>query len=127
MIRRIKKRFDIQVTAANETFTKSFELDKSIVCVKGLLFTSNMEDFLYFRGSQRIEINAREYFPEGYETKLLMNGINVAPNFRFYRLGRIKPGNGIVKVEFKDEDDGRTTFSAYRVSLYLDLEMEDSE
>jgi hypothetical protein len=124
MIRRVKKRFDLQVTVANGTVTKSFELDKSIVCIRGLLFTSNKDDLLYFRGSQRVEINSQEFFPEDYESKLLLSGINVRPNSRYYSLGRVHPGNGIVKVEFKDTDDGRTTFSEYRVTLYLDCEME---
>lgn len=127
MIRRVKKRFDLQITADGETVSKNFELDKSIVCIRGLLFTSNKDELLYFRGSQRVEINKQEFFPEDYETKLLQSGINVRPNSRYYSLGRVDPGNGIVRVEFKDTADGRTTFSAYRVSLYLDCEMEDNQ
>jgi hypothetical protein len=126
MIRRIKKRFDIQVTEKNKTYSKNFELDKTIVCIRGLLFTSNKDDMMYFRGSQRVEINKQEYFPEDYESKLLMTGVNVRPNAKYYNLGRVHPGNGIVRVEFKDEDDGRSTFEEYRVSLYLDCDMEDS-
>lgn len=127
MIRRVKKRFDIQVTTANETFTKSFELDKSIVCIRGLLFTSDRDELMYFRGSQRVEINKREFFPEGYESKLLQSGINVRPNARYYALGKVDPGNGIIRIEFKDTDDGRSVFAPYRISLYLDCEMEEDQ
>jgi len=125
MIRRVKKRFDLQITAAEEAVSKNFELDKSIVCIRGLLFTSDKDDLLYFRGSQRVEINKQEYFPEQYESKLLMTGVNVRPNSKYYALGRVHPGNGIVRVEYKDTADGRTTFAAYRVSIYLDCEMEE--
>jgi hypothetical protein len=121
----VRKRFDIQITTANSSTTEIFEMEKSIVAYKGMLFTSNMDDMLYFRGSQRVEINKDEIFPDGYETKLLMSGINVTPNARYYNLENMKPGNGQVKVEFVDTDDGRTVFQPYRVSLYLDCLMDD--
>ena len=121
----VRKRFDIQITTANSSTTEIFEMEKSIVAYKGMLFTSNMDDMLYFRGSQRVEINKDEIFPDGYETKLLMSGINVTPNARYYNLENMKPGNGQVKIEFVDTDDGRTIFTPYRVSLYLDCIMDD--
>ena len=127
MIRRVKKRFDIQVTVANSTVPKTFELDKSVVAIRGLLFTSDKDDLLYFRGSQKVEINKKEYFPEDYESKLLMSGVNLTPNCRYYRLGKVDPGNGIIKVDFKDTADGRTVFEAYRVSLYIDCDMEEDQ
>jgi hypothetical protein len=127
MMRAIRKRFDIQVIAANTGVTQIFEMEKSITAYKGFLLSSNMDDMLYFRGSQRIEINKEEIFPDGYESKLLMSGINVSPNDRYYDLENIKPGNGQVKIEFQDTDDGRTIFQAYRVSLYLDCLMDDEK
>lgn len=126
MLKPVKKRFDIQVTAANQIISKTFELDKNIKSVKGVLVTSDKDDLLYYRGSQKIEINKEEYFPENYESKLLMSGINVSPKQRYYDLGNVNPGNGSVKLVYQDTDDGRTAFSAYRVSLYVDCEMEDA-
>ena len=125
MLKPVKKRFDIQVTAANKMVSKSFELDRNIKSVRGLLITSDKDDLLYFRGTQRIEINKEEYFPDNYESKLLMSGINVSPKQRYYDLGGVNPGNGIVKMDYTDADDGRTEFESYRVSLYLDCEQED--
>lgn len=125
MLKPIKKRFDVIVTDAGKTYSQTFELDKTIVTVKGLLITSDMDDLLYFRGTQRIEINRDELFPEGYESKLLMSGINVPPKSRYYDLGGINPGNGQVKIDYRDTDNPRTTFKAYRVSLYLDCEMKE--
>lgn len=125
MLKPVKKRFDLSVTEANKTVSKTFELDKNIKAVKGCLITSDKDDLLYFRGSQKIEINKEEYFPENYESKLLMSGVNVSPKQRYYDLGNVNPGNGSVKVSFTDTDDLRTPFVAYRVSLYLDCEMED--
>ena len=120
----IRKRFDLQITAANSQVQITAEMEKSIIAYKGLLFTSNMDDMLYFRGSARIEINKEEIYPDGYESKLLMSGINVSPNHRYVDLKEMKVGNGQVKVEFQDTDDGRTVFQAYRVSLYLECLME---
>lgn len=125
MLKPVKKRFDIQVTEANKTVSKTFELDKNIKTVKGVLITSDKDDLLYFRGTQKIEINKEEFFPENYESKLLMSGVNVPPKQRYYDLGNANPGNGSVKVTFTDSDDMRSDFRAYRVSLYLDCEMED--
>lgn len=125
MLKPVKKRFDVQITEAKQTVTKTFELDKNIKAVKGVLVTSDKDDLLYYRGTQKIEINKEEYFPENYESKLLMSGINVSPKQRYYDLGNVNPGNGIVKLIYADNEDGRTVFAAYRVSLYVDCEMED--
>ena len=126
MLKPVKKRFDIQITASGQNLTKTFELDKNIKAVKGALVTSDKDDLLYYRGTQKIEINKEEFFPDNYESKLLMSGINVPPKQRYYDLGNVNPGNGSVKIVFQDTPDGRTVFAAYRVSLYLDCEMDDA-
>ena len=117
---RIKKRFDILVTEANKSYNQDFELDKTITSVIGIAISSDKDDLLYFRGSQKVEVNKEELFPAGYESKLLMAGVNVSPNGKYYQLDHVNPGNGIVKMVYEDADDGRTSFSPYRVSLYLD-------
>lgn len=114
------------MTDAGKLVTQTFELDKTIKSVRGLLLTSDKDDLLYYRGCQKIEINKEEYFPDNYESKLLMSGISVPPKQRYYDLGSINPGNGSVKVTYQDTEDGRTIFTAYRVSLYLDCDMEDA-
>lgn len=125
MPKRIKKRYDIDVTAANELHTKTFELDKTVEKIHGILFASDRDDLMYYRGSGKIEINSEEIFPEGYETKLLMSGLNVSPNDRYYNLGGVPPGNFKVKVEYRDMPDTRLLFTPYRVSIYLDVETKD--
>lgn len=125
MSKRVKKRYDIDVTAANALHTKTFELDKTVEKVHGILFTSDRDDLTYYRGSGKVEINSDEIFPEGYETKLLMSGLNVSPNERYYNLGGVPPGNFKVKVEYKDTADARLQFVPYRVSIYLDVEIKD--
>lgn len=126
MIKPVKKRFDLTVKEPGRKVSQTFELDKTIVSIKGLLVTSDMDDMLYYRGSQRIEINKTELFPENYESKLLMSGINVAPGSRYYILGNINPGNGQVRLEYTDNENPKAEFKAYRVSLYLDCEMDDA-
>jgi hypothetical protein len=125
MSKRVKKRYDIDVTAANALHTQTFELDKTVEKVHGLLFSSDRDDLMYYRGSGKIEINSDEIFPEGYETKLLMSGLNVSPNERYYNLGGVLPGNFKVKVEYKDTADARLQFVPYRVSIYLDVDIKD--
>ena len=125
MSKRIKKRYDIEVTTANTLHSKTFELDKTVEKVHGILFASDRDDLMYYRGSNKVEINSDEIFPEGYESKLLMSGLNVSPNDRFYNLGGAPPGNFKVKVEYKDTPDARLQFVPYRVSIYLDVETKD--
>ena len=123
MGKRIKKRFDIDVSVANDMHSKTFELDKNVEKVHGLLFTSDRDDLMYYRGSAKVELNSEEIFPESYETKLLMSGLNVSPNDRYYNLGGIPPGNFKLKVDYKDTNDARLAFAAYRVSIYMDVEI----
>jgi hypothetical protein len=126
MRKKIKKRFDIEITQAGALHSKTFELDKSIVSIHGLLFTSNRDDLLYYRGSNKVEINRQEIFPENYESKLLMTGLNVSPNDRYYNLGGMEPGNGKIKIDYKDSDTTVIAFEAYRVSVYLDCETNET-
>ena len=126
MGQRVKKRFDIYVTEIGAVYSKTFELDKTISLIHGLVFTADRDDLLYYRGTAKIEINREEIFPEGYEIKLLMTGLNVAPDERFYTIGPLSTGNGKIKVDFKDNPDNRLAFAAYRVSIYLDCENADT-
>ena len=124
MTKTIKKRFDIPVTEPDKIFSKTFDLDKNITTVKGMMLTSDKDDLLYYRGSLRLEINKEEIFPENYESKLLMTGINVSPNGRYYDLGGKPAGNHAIKVEYKDSTDSRANFVPYRVSVYVECEAE---
>jgi hypothetical protein len=120
MSKLVKKRYDLFITSANSTKKETFILDKDISFVKGLLFTSDKDELLYYRGQAKVGINGEEYFPENYESKLLMTGINVSPNQRYYLLENVKAGNGQIEVHYTDTNDGRTTFTPYRVSLYVE-------
>ena len=120
----IKKRFDIIVKDARANVKEQFELDKNVTRITGILLTSDREDLLYHRGSQKIEINNEEIVPERYESKLLISGMNVSPNERFYKINNTATGNRILKIDYTDADDGRTSFSSYRVSIYVECEIE---
>jgi hypothetical protein len=122
----IKKRYDLQVPQSGAIVRESFELDKNVSRVTGILLTSDKEEMLYNRGSQKIEINNQEYFPEKYESKLLLSGLNVSPNDRYYKLDNPSVGNRIMKVEYVDSADSRSSFSPYRVSIYLELEIDSN-
>jgi hypothetical protein len=120
----IKKRYDLQITEAGTVKREQFELDKNVSKVNAILLTSDKEEQLYNRGSQKIEINGQEIFPEKYESKLLMSGLAVSPNDKYYKLPQVAIGNRIMKVEYTDSNDSRSSFSTYRVSVYLEMETE---
>lgn len=104
--------------------SETFQLDKTVTVLHGLLVACNRDDLLYYRGSQKITINRDEIFPEGYESKLLMSGINVSPNDRYYRLGEKEAGNGQIKVDYQDANNV-LDFAPYTVSLYIDCEINE--
>jgi hypothetical protein len=112
--------FTLEITSADKVYSKTFDLDKSVTAVKGVLFTSDKDELLYYRGSQKIEINKEEIFPEHYESKLLLSSIHVPPNQRYHVLDNQPVGNGIIKVEYRDRSDVRAQFTPYRITLYLD-------
>lgn len=118
----IYKRYTIAVDGANASYSKKFDLDKNIKSVTAMQITSDKPEQIYNRGSQKLEISGDEIYPEDYETKLLMSGISVAPDSRFVELGNVQPGNGEIKVLYKDFN-GPVAFSAYSVVLIFKCEL----
>ncbi len=114
----IKERFDLKVEEPNSTVKETFELDKNAQIVKGILITSDRDELLFYRGSQKIQLNDQELFPENFESRLLMAGLNVAPDNRAITLGDIESGNGRLEVSYTDKDHLNAEFTPYRVSIY---------
>ena len=114
----IKERFDLLVSAEDQNFKAEFSLDKSAEYLLGISVTSDRDDLLFHRGSNRIYLNEKELFPDGFESKLLMAGLNVAPDQRMITLGELPTGNGMLDVNFKDTSNPSTTFVPYRVTFY---------
>jgi hypothetical protein len=116
----IKERFAIDVTASASTVKGSFEVDKNADKIIGVQISSDRDDIVYYRGMQGIKINDEEFFPENYESKHLMSGMNVPPNEKFYRLGRINPGNRKVEIIYTDSGkEDIAAFAAHQVYLYV--------
>ncbi len=114
----IKERFDIKIVEPNQTVKGEFELDKNAKYVQGILITSDRDELLFYRGSQKIQLNDKELFPENFESRLLMAGLNVAPDDRPISTGNVPTGNGRLEVYFKDQNHSNTRFTPYRVSIY---------
>ncbi len=101
----------------------TFELPKHTKLVKGIQLLSDYPDRLYYRGRQRIEIGGEELFPEGFESRILMSSLSVAPRERFFELGDVLPGDLSVKVRFEDANHTTTPFeSGYMVTLVILIE-----
>lgn len=114
----IKERFDIKITTANQTHKGSFELNKNALFLIGISITSDREDILFYRGSQKIQVNEVELFPENFESKLLLSGLNVQPNQRVVDLGMFPVGNGRLEIWYKDTPHPQIGFVPFRVSYY---------
>ena len=122
----IKEWVDVKVTAANSTVKETFEVDKHASKIIGISLSSDYNDKLYFRGSQRITINEKEIYPEDYESKELIQGLNVAVNDRMIKLGEeFEPGNRKIELDYKDTDHPYAFFIPYRVRLYVFSRIDD--
>ena len=119
VIEYVKKRFSFQVTTPNQAYPMKFDLDRSIKIVRGLLMSADQPNMMFYRGSQRIELNGLELFPDGYESKLLMSGISIPPDQKYVDLGDVLAGNGELKLGYADLDNPMQYFSPYIVSIYL--------
>jgi len=114
----IKERFDVLITSANQTFRAEFELDKNANYLLGIAITSDRDDLVFYRGSQKILVNDKELFPEDFESKLLLTGLNVNPNKRIVEVGEIETGNGRIDLIYKDSNHTLAPFTPYRFTLY---------
>lgn len=119
------KDFDLLITAAGQTFKKTFELDKSVKAITHYTILSNREDLTYYRGSFRLEINKDEIAPEGYSVKKVMCWPSVSADARLKSIGRRETGNGLITFEYTDTNDGLTVFQPYKVTLSVEGERED--
>jgi len=115
----LKERFDLIIDTPSAVKKAEWELDKNADKLFGIMVTSDNETHLYYRGSQKIQINDQELFPEDFESKLLMSGLGVAPNNRVVRIGYVNTGNNKVEVWFKDTPHPSAPFAAYRVTFYF--------
>ena len=122
--REIRKTFSFQVKEANKSYSPvNWELPKKTKFVKGLQLTSDFPNKLYYRGAQKIEIGGDELFPEGFDSKILVSSISVAPRERFFDLGDVLPGDLSVKVRYEDKDHERAILgNGYQVSVVLLIE-----
>ena len=120
----IYKKYSFQVTAADQPYSKKFDLDKNIKLIRGLLLSSEMPNLLFYRGSQRIEISGDELYPENFESRLLMSGLNVPPDQKYVDLGDgVFSGNGEVKITYQDTSNPLAAFQPYQVHLVLKCEI----
>lgn len=125
-IKIIKEWVDVLITAPNQSVKENFEVDKHAAKIIGIAFTTNNDTMPYYRGSQKISINDKEVYPEGYESKLLMQGINVPVNERIISLGEeLEPGNRKVEIEYRDENHPAVAFSIYKIRLYVYSRIDD--
>lgn len=115
----IKERFDIEITSPNSTTKGEFELDRNASFLYGVALTTDRDEQLYYRGSQKIQVNDQELFPDGFESKMLISSTSVAPNNRMAKVGMVEKGNGRIDIWYTDTEHPLSTFTPYRVSFYF--------
>lgn len=122
----IKEWVEVKVNAQGEKVKESFSVDKHAAKIIGIAITSDFDERLYFRGSQKITISEKEVYPEGYESKMLMTGLGVPVNDRIITFGEeLSPGNRKVEIEYTDTNHASAPFSPYRVRLYVFSRIDD--
>jgi hypothetical protein len=122
--RLVDKVYSFLVETAGQPSNKKFDLDKNVKLVRGILLSSNIPSLLFYRGSLRLEVSGDEIFPEDFEARVLMSGLAVPPNQKYYTLGNgVIAGNGEIKIQFKDVDNPNAAFTGYKVVIMLQCEM----
>ena len=111
---------DIQIKTDGQVSKVKFELDKTVKLIKGIKLTSDREDLLFYRGTQRITINGKERYEENYESKNFQSSLNVDVNKRYKDMHDLEPGNGIIELDYTDNEHPLAGFDTYRVSLYVE-------
>jgi hypothetical protein len=116
-----EKPFSFLVNTPDDVLTRKFNLDKNVVRVLALAISSDYPQLLFYRGKQKIEINGEEFFEEEHESKMLMRGL---AEKKYTDLGNgVFPGNGEVKIVYRDTSNTNAPFVPYRVTLYLKIEL----
>jgi hypothetical protein len=124
MSRPLDKVFSFLVDTEGQPVNKKFDMDKNVKLVIGLQLSSDSPKHLFYRGSQRIELSGDELYPEDFESKALMSGIAVPPDEKYKTLGDgVIPGNGELKIQFKDTPNPNAPFTPYKVNIILLCEM----
>jgi hypothetical protein len=124
----IEEYLDLNIAAANSTMKDRLEVDKHAFKIIGYEITSNQDALIYHRGSFRLTINEKEIKPSGYETKKVLQGTNVPARERmvpFPDNEELDPGNRKVEFEYTDTDHPATTFTPYRVRIYIYSRVDD--
>ena len=113
------KVYSFDVTAAGQSLSPEFDIEKNAKEVAGIALSADLRDMLFYAGTQRIDIGGVEVFPEGYESNLLMAGVTTAPKDKFHPFSpALSVGNGKIKVYFVDKSNAAIiTFRPYRVTV----------
>lgn len=117
----IRKSFTLTVSSADSTFKETFDIDKNVSRITGLLFTANLDAKLFYRASCGVYLSGEEVFPDDYQCKLLMNGLGVPAKERYFPID-FSPGNYQVKIHITDSSHPTEIFTAYDVTMYLEME-----
>jgi hypothetical protein len=96
--------YSLQVPEAGKSYPVKFQLDKKAKRIVGINANSGNYPLLYTRGTQKVEISGDELLPEDFAASLMMFGTNTPGGERFFPLGNVLPGNGELKILYKDKD-----------------------
>lgn len=115
------QRISLLVSAAGaEVSTQNVDTDKSYKRVRGIQMTSTDATAIDGGTFKKFEIDNKEVYPEGFETKLITCGVDVAPNDRFDRDIDERAEGTKVNITYKDGSVAGTVYP-YNVSIYLYL------
>ncbi len=120
---KIIEHFVFDVTEANKSITKEFEINDSSCKITGLQLSSDREDLLHARGTFKLDFNGKELFSEGHEAKMLMASVHVEPNGRMFKIDE-DAGNGKITIIYLDSAHALTTFTPYEIFLYVESYIE---
>lgn len=122
-LRKIKYQLvPLTITAASQSVsTSAVTTDRNYKRVKGIALNVSDAAAAEEGTFDKFEINSREIYPAGFETKLISCGQDVPPNDRYDKEVDEAAENSTVNITYTDGNAVGTAFP-YTINVYLLLE-----
>lgn len=118
----IVERFESSIIQDGKASRIEFEVGKDVQHVLAIQLSSDNDAMPFHRGTLGMTLNGSEVFPEGWQAKKLMAGLNVSPNDRMYNLQSepgLPRGNGKVVLTYQDNANALQAYGAYLIHVYV--------
>lgn len=110
--------YSIDISTALSDKKLDIVLENDITKIVGVKINSQLDVQAYNRGTIGIKIDKKEVFPDDFEAKNIMAGLDCPPQKRFWELEKEVKQNQI-ELFYKDNSHPSIAFAVNRVNVVL--------